>query len=34
MTTRRFGKPDAKGIREYQKADLILLNGADYENGG
>jgi putative ABC transport system permease protein len=26
-----FWKPDAKGIREYQKADLILLNGADYE---
>jgi len=26
-----FWKPDAKGIREYQQADLILLNGADYE---
>jgi putative ABC transport system permease protein len=26
-----FWKPDAKGIRQYQQADLILLNGADYE---
>ncbi len=26
-----FWKPDTKGIREYQQADLILLNGADYE---
>jgi putative ABC transport system permease protein len=25
-----FWKPDAKGIRQYQQADLILLNGADY----
>ena len=26
-----FWKPDAKGIRQYQRADLILLNGAYYE---
>jgi len=26
-----FWKPDSKGLREYQTADLILLNGADYE---
>ncbi len=26
-----FWRPDAKGIRQYQQADLILLNGADYE---
>ncbi len=26
-----FWQPDANGIREYQRADLILLNGADYE---
>ena len=26
-----FWKPDAKGIGQYQQADLILLNGADYE---
>jgi putative ABC transport system permease protein len=26
-----FWKPDAKGIREYQQTELILLNGADCE---
>jgi putative ABC transport system permease protein len=26
-----FWKPDAKGITQYQQADVILLNGADYE---
>jgi putative ABC transport system permease protein len=26
-----FWKPDARGIRQYQQADVILLNGADYE---
>jgi len=26
-----FWRPDANGIRQYQRADLILLNGADYE---
>jgi zinc transport system substrate-binding protein len=26
-----FWKPDAKGVRQYQQTDLILLNGADYE---
>jgi zinc transport system substrate-binding protein len=26
-----FWRPDANGIRQYQQADLILLNGADYE---
>jgi putative ABC transport system permease protein len=26
-----FWKPDAKALRQYQQADLILLNGADYE---
>jgi ABC-type Zn uptake system ZnuABC Zn-binding protein ZnuA len=26
-----FWKPDAEAIRQYQQADLILLNGADYE---
>lgn len=26
-----FWKPDARAIRQYQQADLILLNGADYE---
>ncbi len=26
-----FWRPDAKSIRLYQQADLILLNGADYE---
>ncbi|SPE53840.1 conserved membrane hypothetical protein [Verrucomicrobia bacterium] len=26
-----FWKPDAKAIRQYQQADLILLNGAEYE---
>jgi putative ABC transport system permease protein len=26
-----FWKPDAKGVRQYQQADVILLNGADYE---
>jgi putative ABC transport system permease protein len=25
-----FWRPDASGIRQYQQADLILLNGADY----
>ena len=27
-----FWKPDAKAVGEMQKADLILLNGADYEH--
>lgn len=26
-----FWRPDAKGIRQYQQADVIFLNGADYE---
>jgi putative ABC transport system permease protein len=26
-----FWKPDARGISQYQRADVILLNGADYE---
>ena len=26
-----FWKPDANGVRQYQQAGLILLNGADYE---
>ncbi len=26
-----FWSPDAKTVRKYQQADLIILNGADYE---
>ena len=29
-----FWKPDAKAIRQYQQADRIFLNGADYEKWG